>query len=364
MSDPLYAVIMAGGGGTRLWPLSRRHRPKQVLRLFGDRSLFQMTVARLLPIVPAERILVVTVADQVEFLREQGGELPAENFIIEPSPRGTASVVGLAAIELIRRNPDATMACLPADHFVQDDERLRGALNAAAQTAQQEYLVTLGLKPAAADAGYGYIEKGQALESAQGFNVFEVRSFKEKPSVELAERYVASGSYLWNAGIFVWRAEAILEKIGRLMPNLREALDEIANAEGDWTPAIERVWPDLETETIDYGVMEKAQRSAMVEAGDIGWWDVGSWDRLLDLLPKDSDGNVVLADDISLLDTSGSLVYQLKAAGEPRLVAIVGAENLIVVDAGDAVLVTSRDKASRVRDLVKRLEAGGEGRYL
>jgi mannose-1-phosphate guanylyltransferase len=364
MSDSFYAVVMAGGGGTRLWPVSRRNRPKQALKLIGDQSLFQATISRLLPLIPPVRVLVVTVEGQAELLRTQVRDIPAENFLIEPSPRGTAAVIGLAAVALVHKDPEAVMACLPADHFIREDERLQAALREAEGLARRGYLVSLGLKPTSPETGYGYLQKGPSLGVSDTFEAFEVESFKEKPDAELAVSYLRSGDYLWNAGIFVWRCSRILEEIDRWMPDLGKSLAEIAAADGDRQAVVERVWPKLQPQTIDYGVMEKADQVAMLELEDLGWWDVGSWDRLLELLPKDRNGNVVLAKAASMLETTNSLIYQSDTPAGARFVALVGVDDLIVVDVGDAVLVTSRDKAQMVRELVKRLEVDQEDRYL
>jgi mannose-1-phosphate guanylyltransferase len=364
MSDSLYAVVMAGGGGTRLWPVSRRNRPKQALNLLGEESLFQATISRLLPLIPADRITVVTVEDQAELLRRQTPVLSPENFLIEPSPRGTAAVIGMAAVELARRDPEAVMICLPADHVVQNDQRLRDALSAAEKVARQDFLVTLGLEPTGPETGYGYLEKGEGLPSSEGFNTFEVRSFKEKPGAAEAEAYVKSRRFLWNAGIFAWKCKTILGEIQQWMPDLALALSEIEKAGSESRTTIERLWPGIKPQTIDYGVMEKAGHVAMLEVGDLGWLDVGSWDRLFEALPRDDDGNVILAEAVALLDTTGSLVYQDDASEAPRLIALVGVKDLIVVDAGDAILVTSRAHAQQVRELVKSIQAGQGGRYL
>lgn len=362
--DHFYAVIMAGGGGTRLWPLSRRDRPKQTLELFGQRSLFQIAVDRVLPLIPAERLRVVTVEKQLDLLRAQAPDLPAACFVREPAPRGTAAVVGLAAAMLYHEDPDAVMAVLTADHFIADEDLFRRLLGAAHQTAQQGHLVTLGIKPTEASTGYGYLHQGDLISSADGFDVFEVQSFREKPDQETAERFVSSGEYVWNSGMFVWRCGRILEEIETHMPELSEALTDIRAALGSNSAqkTIEKRWSQLQSKTIDYGVMEKADDVVLLPAEGLGWWDVGSWDRLFQLLESDDQDNIILASDTVILDSRGTLVAC--DGDRERLIALLGVEDLIVVDTGKALLVAKRERAEQVRSIVKHLKANEMDRYL
>lgn len=368
--DRYYAVIMAGGGGTRLWPLSQRARPKQSLTLFGRRSLFQIAVDRIRPLIPLERVRVVTVAEQLAMLRDQVGDLPASSYVIEPAPRGTASVVGLAAVSLFAQDPEAIMCVLTADHFIRDEEKFRQLLSAAYQQAQEGHLVTLGIAPTAASTGYGYLEIGLETDAVGEFAVHRVESFQEKPDGETAKQYFESGRYLWNSGMFVWRVDRIVEEIERHMPELAKGLARIraAVAGGSERAVIEGVWRELRSQTIDYGVMEKAQDVVVLPAEELGWWDVGSWNRLFDLLESDSQGNLVMADSTLLLDTSSTLVVQDAEVGrvEPgdRLIATLGVDNLVIVDTGRALLVTTRDNAENVRAVVERLDELGYEQYL
>lgn len=362
--DELFPVILAGGGGTRLWPLSRKDRPKQTLSLFGDRSLFQIAVDRLRPLVPLGQVRIATIEDQVGMLGEQVPDLTASNFITEPFARGTASVIGLCALELQAEDQDSVMAVVTADHYIGDEALFRRLLSAAAEAAQQGHLVTLGIRPTAASTGYGYLHQGESLGEIGGFPCFRVRSFREKPSESVAQQYLASGEYVWNSGMFVWRTDRILEEIGRYMPELRDGLDAIRSAEGrgDGGRVLEEVWNDLKSETIDYGVMEKADDVVVLPAGDLGWWDVGSWDRLFEVLPVDSDGNLLLAPETLTLDTRGTLIVQ--GDGPDRLIATLGIEDLVIVDTGAALLVTSRDRAQDVRDIVQKLKEHDQEQYL
>ena len=360
MTASFYAVIMAGGGGTRLWPLSRSTSPKQTLRLFGNRSLFQVAVERLDQVISPENTFVVTVSAQADLLRPQAPQIPRDNFIIEPSPRGTASVVGLAAAILQAKDPDAVMAVLTADHFIGNSDHFRSLLTAAEQLAREGDLVTLGITPDHPETGYGYIKRGKRRGTFGSFEAFSVEAFKEKPTREVAEAYLASGAYIWNSGMFVWRTDRILSEIERQMPSLHEALKRIQRVLGteQVNSVVEVAWETLASETVDYGIMEGAKNVSVIPAEDLGWLDVGGWGRFFDLYEKDPNGNVVRADNTILKDVRNSLVFQ--AEGEDRLIAVLGVENLIVVDVGDVVFICHRDQAERVKEIVSSLKAAGE----
>lgn len=357
MLEHYYAVIMAGGGGTRLWPLSRKERPKQVLSLFDDRSLFKTAVDRLEGLFPPERILVVTVREQADQLREHAPEIPDENYLIEPQPRGTASVVGLAAIALQQRDPEAAMAVLTSDHYIRDEESFRKVLHAAHEVAQENYLVTLGIQPTFPATGFGYIHQGEPLEefASDGGLVFRSKGFVEKPAQGVAEEMLASGSYSWNSGMFVWRVERVLEEFARQMPDLYDSLMQIANAwgTGEQDVTVQTIWPTLRAQTIDYGIMEGAEQVAVIPAAGLGWSDVGSWDSLFDLLEGDEKGNIVIGGEHIALDTVSSLLFL-----EPseRLFVTIGLDDLVVVDTGDVVLIANRKQAQRVREIVEQLK--------
>jgi len=362
--DHTYAVIMAGGGGTRLWPLSRRNKPKQMLPLLEEHhTLFQTTVKRLSGLVSPDRMYVVTVAEQADSLREQSPEIPAENFLIEPAPRGTASVVGLAAQVLRERDPEAVMAVLPADHFIRNRDLFHLLIRVAVDVAEKGYLVTLGITPTYAAIGYGYIQRGEAISERVVYPVYHVSNFKEKPNEAQAREMLSAGDHSWNSGMFVWRADSILAEIGRQLPRLKSTLEEIesASTSARREEILQRVWLDLDTVTIDYGVMENADKVAVLPAGGLEWSDVGSWDSLFDMLLPDENGNIVFAGNHIGEDTHRSLVYGNN--GE-RLIVTIGVDDLIVVDTGDVLLVCHKDHAQKVRNVVNGLKKTNREKYI
>ncbi|HNT23512.1 MAG TPA: sugar phosphate nucleotidyltransferase [Anaerolineales bacterium] len=355
MTDHYYAVIMAGGGGTRLWPLSRQARPKQMLRLISEDSLFQVAVKRLEGLFAPDHIYVVTGKELANDLSEQCPNLPKENFILEPMPRGTASVVGLAAVAIQQRDPNAVMVMLTADHFIANVAHFQQLLRAAYAAALDGYLVTLGIAPTYAATGYGYIQAGEQLGIYQGMGVQRVLRFKEKPDEACAQQMLQSGDHAWNSGMFVWKTDAILAEFARQMPALNAQLQEVAQAWGSPRQAdvLDQVWQQVKPETIDYGIMEDAQNVAVIPAAGLGWSDVGSWDSLFDVLPTDENGNLVMGGHHIGLDTRSSLVY---VENERRLIVTLGVEDLIVVDTGDVLLVCRKDQAQKVRQVVHHLK--------
>jgi mannose-1-phosphate guanylyltransferase len=351
-------TILAGGSGTRLWPLSRRQHPKQLLALGGERSLLQSTVDRVLPLVPPERIYILTGPDLAASIAAQLPNIPPQNILIEPSPRGTAPCLGLAAMQLRRAHGgEGVMISLHADHIVRREEDFRATLLAAMATARQDYIVTIGIQPDHPNTGFGYIERSEALGREQGLDVYHVAGFTEKPPLERAREYVASGRFYWNTGYFTWTLDHILGEFRRLQPVLYAQLEQIVDAAG--TPKAERIWSQIVPVTIDVGIMEHAARVAVVPC-DLGWNDVGSWASLWDILPRDGEGNVALGDGQHVgLQTHNTLVYS-----SGRLVATVGLDDMLVIDTGDAVLVLPRSRAQDVSALVKELRARGLDRHL
>jgi mannose-1-phosphate guanylyltransferase len=346
-----FALIMAGGGGTRLWPLSRRARPKQMLALVGDRTMFEHAVDRLAAVFQSDEIYVVTGESQVEQLLLQAPEMLADHFLVEPRGRGTAPAIGLGAIHLRRRDPQAIMAVLTADHFIRDVEQFQRVLSAAAEAAAEGHLVTLGITPSFPATGYGYIKQGEQLGASTDFDLFRAERFTEKPSPETAFQMVESGDYSWNSGMFVWRVDRILEEFARQMPEFGDQLSQIEATLGTpgYKATLERIWPEITPQTIDYGIMEGAEDVVVIPV-DIGWSDVGNWSSMRDILPADENGNVVVGDHLGI-DTKNSIVF-----GDKRFVATIGLEDVIVVETEDAVLVCPLDRQQEVRDLVTRLK--------
>jgi mannose-1-phosphate guanylyltransferase len=354
-----YALIMAGGGGTRLWPLSRRGTPKQTLPLVRRKTMFEHAVERLFPLFQPSEIFVVAAAHLVEPLRAVAPGLPLANFIVEPEGRGTAPCIGLAAIHLLNRDPNAIMAVLTADHYIAETADFRMALRAACQTASRGHLVTLGIKPDFPATGYGYIRQGTQTSVAEGLPVFQVLRFTEKPDRDAAIQMAESGEYSWNSGMFVWRADRIIEEFARQMPVFHGQLARLQEALGTacYQPTLRQVWKDVAKQTIDYGIMEGAD-DVVVLPVDIGWSDVGSWTSVAALMPKDARGNS-LAGQVVSLDTHDTLVF-----GSKRLVATIGLTDMIIVDTEDALLVCPKHREQEVRKIVERLKQERRDEFL
>jgi mannose-1-phosphate guanylyltransferase len=357
----VYPVIMAGGSGTRFWPLSRRLRPKQFLPLAGGAPLLAATVARLPPLARADRTYVVCGPQHAVAARKMVPQLPKGNFIVEPCARNTAPCVGLAALHVAARDPKGIIAMLPADHHIARPEAFREALAGAAQLAQFGSIATIGIRPNRPETGYGYLRVGPRIATkVKRLHANKVERFVEKPDVVTAARYLADGGYLWNSGIFVFRADVILEEIRRAMPVLGEQLDAIEASLGSpgYQRTLRRVFPDCPSISIDYGVMEKSHRIAVVPA-DFGWSDVGSFAALPDVRATDHLGNVAEGDAV-VIDGRNNVVLATK----DRPVAVVGIEDVVVVDAGDAILVCHRDRAQDVRKAVEELARRGREEVL
>ena len=349
---------MAGGQGTRFWPLSRRRRPKQVLNILGDKSLIQETVGRILPLFGPENILVVTVKDQFKEIHKQLSILPKKNFLLEPQGKNTAPCIGLAAIELAARDPRAIMTVLPADHWISDPFSFRRTLNAALSlTGSHDTLLTLGIRPSHPETGYGYILKGRAINGPSGISVHRVKTFKEKPTLREATRLVKSGS-LWNSGIFVWKVSTVYHGLQRIKEELE------GRRPTTLTPKVravlQREYKKLPNISIDHAVLEKAgsKGAVLTIEAKFPWSDLGSWSALHQLLPQDRKGNAAVGQWLGI-DSRDCLVHSRN-----RLVVLLGMQGTMVVDTPDALLVGDINRAQDIRDVVRKLELNGHGKLI
>ncbi len=358
----LYAIIMAGGSGTRFWPKSRRDRPKQLLTLFGDATMLQQTAARIEPLVPAERILIITGADQAQATRAQLPDLPEQNIVAEPCPRDTAACVGLAAWIVHTRDPDATMMVMPADHVIEPAGVFLATARAAAAVIEDDptTLITFGIKPTRPETGYGYIERGELLETRDGIAVNRVAQFREKPDGPTAERFLAAGNFAWNSGIFLWKARTILDELQKHRPQLAERLARVGRTLGtaEELDTITREYPLMERAPIDKAVMEKAANVRVLEV-QYDWNDVGDWRSLASLIPHDSRGNATQG-NVLARETSNSIII----GDDGGLIATLGLEDVVIVQSGQATLVARRDQMDKLKGLVESLAEKGYGEYL
>jgi mannose-1-phosphate guanylyltransferase len=353
----LYAVIMAGGQGTRFWPRSRRKMPKQLLNIVGEKTMLEQTVARISPLIPAERTLVVAGDDHRDRIRACLPQLPDENLLFEPVGRNTAACVAWAALWVRQRAADAVMAVLPADHLIRDEAEFLRILTVATVAAQPlNRLVTIGIQPTHPETGYGYIRVSEDGLQVDGRGIFRVARFVEKPSRQKAEQFLAEGTYVWNSGMFVWRADSIWLEVCRHLPELAHALEPVADITTAETldEVLSDVYPQLPSVSIDVGVMERAQDVWVVPA-DIGWSDVGSWRALAELLGADAYGNVVIGEQRGI-DTTGCFIHS-----PTKLVATIGLSNLVVIDTDDVLLICPKERDQDVRKLVELLDR--EGRH-
>ncbi len=347
--EHVYAVIMAGGVGSRFWPASRAKTPKQLLDLTGSgKTMIAATVDRLTPDIPKERVIIVTGEITADAVAEALPALPRENILAEPEGRNTAPCIGWAAVHVKRRDARGVLAVMPSDHLVADKARFLDFVRTAVDAAERGSLVTFGVKPDRPETGFGYIEMSEEVSPG----VRRVKRFVEKPDLETAKQYVAAGNFAWNSGMFFFTADCILEEIARQMPDLKGGLDDIdaAIGAGNEEAVVKRLYPELPSQSIDYGIMEGAGDIKCVPA-DFGWSDLGSWAAAYDLSNKDESGNAVEADVIAV-DARACLVR----APKDKLVAIVGVSDLVVVDTGDSLLVCHRDRTQSVKKVVETLK--------
>jgi len=366
MKSTCFSVIIAGGKGTRFWPLSRSQKPKQLLKIFGPKSLIAETVDRVLPLSGSARTLVVTIADQLAATRKELRVLPKNNFLVEPQGKNTAACLGLAALEVIRRDPQAVMIVLPADHWVPGAKVFRRTLEKAIRLAElDDKLITIGIQPTYPETGYGYIVRGKSL-NGKGTG-YQVKKFTEKPKLPKAQRLMRAGA-LWNSGIFVWKAATLLKSIEQHMPELNRALNRIAEAArgkslANPEPRLRKViaaeYAKLKSTSIDFGVMEPAsgeQRVLTVNA-DFAWSDLGSWESVHRMLDRDGAGNAGSGQWL-VRDAQTCLVH-----APDRLVVLLGVKDAVIVDTPDALLVGDLRRSQEVRELVEELHKKGYGSY-
>lgn len=352
----LFPVIMAGGSGTRFWPLSRRRRPKQFLALASDRPLIADTFLRLRGLAAPRNTFVVCGKLHAPQVRKLIRALPAGNVVVEPVARNTAPAIGLAALHVAARDPSGVVAVLPSDHHVGDVPRFQAALRDAAEVAARGHLVTLGIQPNRPETGYGYIKIGAPLEGKGR----RVEAFVEKPDAERARAYLEGGDYLWNGGIFVFRADAMLAALAEHMPGVGRGLEAIREALGTrrYARVLAREFPRMPAESIDYGVMEKAKDIAVVPS-EFGWSDVGSFEAIGEVRPRDAQQNVVSGRGAMAIDCQGCVIL---AADRP--VAAIGLQDMVVVDAGDAILVVPKHRSQDVRKAVEALKSRKDRAHL
>ncbi|HEY5562301.1 MAG TPA: mannose-1-phosphate guanylyltransferase [Clostridiaceae bacterium] len=354
-------VIMAGGKGERFWPKSRIKLPKQLLCLTDDgKSMIQLTVERLKTLVAVANIYIATGQEYASIISEQLPQVPTENIIVEPMGKNTAACIGLAAIHVHKKDPEAVMIVLPSDHLIKEEEKFIKSLNFAVDVAERgENIVTIGINPTYAETGYGYINFKDEIEEHNGIKLLKVEKFVEKPNLVTAEEYLATGKYLWNSGMFIWKVSTILSDIKKFMPNLYKALEEIKkHLDGaDVEELLYKVYSTLESISVDYGILEKSD-SIMMIAGDFGWDDLGVWSSLDRIRKTDVNGNVIEGNVINL-DTMNCIIE-----GSNKLIATIGLEEIVIVDTEDAILICKKDRCQDIKTLLNQIKPLNNGDYL
>lgn len=360
----MYVVIMAGGAGTRFWPKSRQNNPKQLLRIVSEKTMLQDTYERIKKITLPEKVLVITGANLKKEIENQLPEIPQENIIAEPFGRNTAPCIALATTIINKRENDkpAVMAVLPADHLVKDVNAFQKTLLAAAKlAAKEDTLITIGIKPTYPEQGYGYIQRNSKVIEQDGQKIYSVKTFAEKPNIETARRFINSGDFYWNAGIFIWSTKAILNEfesqlteLYELLPNLQRKIDTTA-----MSSEILKVYSATKSISIDYAIMESAEKVCVIEA-EFDWSDVGSWEAVYNLSDKNKNGNVIFSDHFIELNSKNNF-FQLE---NKKLIAAIDVEDLILVETNDAILICNRNSSQRVKDIVDKMKLKDLGHFL
>jgi mannose-1-phosphate guanylyltransferase len=357
-NNSIYAVIMAGGSGTRFWPRSRKNRPKQLLNITGDEILLKKTIDLITPIIPANRITIVTTLLQADSVKNTVLQIPKENIIIEPFGKNTAPAIGIAALFIQRDTKDAVMVVLPADHYIEDTKTFHQTImGGATQAFEEDCIVTIGIPPRGPETGYGYIEAGEVTDKKNG--IYSVTSFHEKPDRRTAEQFINQGTFYWNSGIFIAKTSTMLKEIKEYLPHNYQGLMKIRASLGtdEESNVINSAYNEMEAISIDYGVIEKSKHVFMIK-GDFGWNDVGSWPSAAQYWPKDSKNNAFIGELIGL-DSSECIVYSPK-----KPVALLGVKDLVIVEDDDALLVCKKERAQDVKKIVEMLKSKGRDEIL
>ena len=358
----MYAVIMAGGKGTRLWPVSRNDKPKQFQTFFGEKSLIRETYDRLLPRFKPEEIFVSTIPDFVPDVKKNIPEMADENIIAEPMLMGTAAACGLVSKILFERDNDSSVIFLPSDHVIENPEEFLKVVSFADQTLQKNpgHIIQIGIQPTKPDNGLGYIQTGEKIEDSNNLELFKVKRFVEKPDMATAEEYLKSGDYLWNAGIFIWKNSHILDLIKQNLPDTSTALDKIGQSIGkpDYTQVLKDEYAKVEKTTIDYGIIEKTS-DLLVIPGDFGWSDVGNWGAFLEVLTKRNDTKVISDGNHIGVGDDNCMVL----AGE-KMIATVGLSDIVVIDTPDALLICNSNRSHEIKDLLDKMKENGKEIHL
>ena len=355
----MYHVILAGGSGSRFWPKSRENTPKQLLKILGEETMIRLTYNRLREIAEADKIFVVASDNLSKLIHSDIPEIPKENFIIEPSGKNTAPAIGLAALHIFKRDSNAIMGVYPADHLIIGDSKFKNIImNAQKMVEQKSCLITIGINPTYPATGYGYIQY-DPNKKMEIKGVYKVKTFAEKPEKETAEKFIGSGEFLWNAGMFIWKAEIILLEIKTFMCELHDSLDSIYDALGStqYETVLDREWELVQSESIDYGILEKAKNVYTIKA-DFQWNDLGSWYSLFNVLTKNNETNYHDGDVISVQSENNLII------SPGRLTAVVGVKDMAIINLDDATLIVPHDKSEAVKDVVKMLKSMNKSEYL
>ncbi len=353
----MYGVILAGGSGTRFWPLSRKKLPKQFLKLFNKKTLLEETIERISPLIPRRKIIIVTTENYKDKIMNTVKGISAENIILEPAGRNTAPAIALAAFKLIKEKEDV-MGVFPSDHLILNKRRFIRIISIAEKIAKSsEHLITLGMKPDKPETGYGYIELGNIYKKGKGITVFNVKRFVEKPDIRRARAFLKNGNFMWNSGMFIWRIDVFLKELKKNLPEvyygIKKGLKRTNNGRVD-----EKIYRGLPGISVDYGIMEKSERRLVIPS-EVGWSDLGSWDSLAETLKKDESGNAVVADDKYLIDVKNSLFY-----ANGKFIAGIGVKDLIVVTSENAILICKRNSSQDVRKIADFLSKKRMEEYL